>query len=198
MRRIGLLGGSFNPAHEGHLHITLEAFKRLGLSEVWWLVSPHNPLKSRSDLADYSKRFASAAHWAHHPRIRVLDIEERKGFRYSIDTIAYLQKRHHDAQFVWLMGADNLAHFHRWKSWQTLLHRLPMVILDRAPYAFAALRSRAALRYRHKRLTNSRLVLRKKNLPMWVYLTIPRHPQSATNLRKTLGAKAFLEHNRIT
>lgn len=198
MRRIGLLGGSFNPAHEGHLHITLEALKRLQLDEVWWLVSPHNPLKAKSDLAEYAKRFETACALAQHPRIRVLDIEERKGLYYSIDTIRYLQAGARNMRFVWLMGADNLEHFHRWKSWRALFASLSIAVIDRAPYAFRALRSRAALRYRHKRTLNSRLLSHGKNMPLWSYISIPRHPLSATALRKTLGAKAFLRHNETT
>ncbi|MFZ4125353.1 MAG: nicotinate-nucleotide adenylyltransferase [Rickettsiales bacterium] len=198
MRRIGLLGGSFNPAHEGHLHITLEAIKRLGLDEVWWLVSPHNPLKKKTDLAEYEARFVSARAIANHPRIKVLDIEARNALYYSIDTIRFLQKHARGTQFVWLMGADNLQHFHRWRAWREIFARLPIAIIDRAPYAFSALHSLAALRYRHKRVTNSRLLLRVKTLPAWAYISIPRHPQSATALRKSLGAKAFLRHNERT
>ncbi|MBN8543848.1 MAG: nicotinate (nicotinamide) nucleotide adenylyltransferase [Alphaproteobacteria bacterium] len=198
MRRIGLLGGSFNPAHEGHLHITLEAIKRLGLDEVWWLVSPHNPLKKKADLAEYESRFASAQTIATHPHIKVLDIEARNALYYSIDTIRHLQRRTRGTQFVWLMGADNLQHFHRWRAWREIFARLPIAIIDRAPYAFSALHNLAALRYRHKRITNSRLLLRGKTLPAWAYISIPRHPQSATALRKSLGAKAFLRHNERT
>jgi nicotinate-nucleotide adenylyltransferase len=198
MRKIGLLGGSFNPAHEGHLHITLEAIKRLKLDEVWWLVSPHNPLKKKTDLAEYESRFASACRVANHPRIKVLDIEARHALYYSIDTIRFLQKRMPRMQFVWLMGADNLEHFHRWRAWREIFARLPIAIIDRAPYAFSALHSLAALRYRHKRITNSRLLLRGKTPPTWSYISIPRHPQSATALRKMLGAKAFLRHNEPT
>lgn len=198
MRRIGLLGGSFNPAHAGHLHITLEALKRLDLDEVWWLVSPHNPLKKKSDLADYAKRLKIAQVLANHPRIRVLDIEERRGLYYSIDTIRYLQKRMRHAQFVWLMGADNLEHFHRWRAWREIFARLPIAILDRAPYAFKALHGLAALRYRNKRLINGRLLGRIENLPNWAYIPIPKHPMSASALRKTLGVKAFSVHTKNT
>jgi len=197
MRRIGLLGGSFNPAHAGHVHITLEALKRLQLDEVWWLVSPQNPLKSKNDLAAYSKRLESAKALIDHPRVKVLDIEQREGLYYSIDTIRFLQKRSRGMQFVWIMGADNLEHFHRWRAWREIFARLPIVVIDRAPYAFAALHGLAALRYRHKRVTNSRaLVSQGKPLPTWAYMSVPRHPLSATYLRKTLGAAAFSVHNK--
>jgi nicotinate-nucleotide adenylyltransferase len=196
MRRIGLLGGSFNPAHAGHLHITCEAIKRLKLQEVWWVISPQNPLKSSAELAEYALRRASAARMiAQHPRIRMCEVEAEHGLRYSIDTIRHLQARHRGVQFVWLMGADNLAQFHRWRNWREILARLPIAILDRAPYAFAALRGKAALRYQSARAVSPRLLRRSGPLPRWAYLAIPRHPLSATHLRKTLGAAAFLRHN---
>lgn len=195
-RRIGLLGGSFNPAHAGHLHISCEALKRLGLDEVWWLVSPQNPLKRAQDLAEYPLRLASAQHIAQHPRIRVLDVEARAGLYYSIDTIRYLQARHRDCQFVWLMGSDNLANFHRWRAWREIAQRLPIAVLDRAPYALQALHAKFAQLYAKNRLpSHAASQLTKGAGPRWVYLTIPRHPLSATYLRKTLGKNAFLHHS---
>ncbi|MFZ4540286.1 MAG: nicotinate-nucleotide adenylyltransferase [Rickettsiales bacterium] len=196
MRRIGLLGGSFNPAHTGHVHISLEALKRLQLDEVWWLVSPQNPLKQASDLAAYASRFASAAELAVHPRIRVLDIEARVGLYYTVDSIAYLQAHHRDCRFVWLMGADNLAGFHRWKAWREIAQRVPIAVLDRAPYGIKALHARFALTYAtHRASAASAARLLNGAVPQWVYLTIPRHPLSASYLRKTLGKNAFLRHN---
>ena len=196
-RCIGLLGGSFNPAHEGHTHISLQALARLKLDEVWWLVSPQKPLKSNSELAAYGKRLESAKALIHHPRVKVLDIEQREGLYYSIDTIRFLQKRSRGTQFVWVMGADNLEHFHRWRAWREIFARLPIIVIDRAPYAFAALHGLAALRYRHKRTTNAKaLFAHKKAMPSWVYMSIPRHPLSASHLRKTLGAAAFSVHNK--
>ena len=192
MRRIGLLGGSFNPAHDGHLHISLEAMKRLQLDEVWWLVSPQNPLKTSHDMAPYAQRFASAAAHAKHPRIHVRDSEVRYGTRYTIDTVKHLIQHHRNVQFVWLMGADNLAQLHRWKAWQKLLSVLPIAVLDRAPYAISALHQKFAWRFRHKQVRRGVQVFAAKPPHHWVYLCIPRHPLSATYLRKTLGKKAFL------
>lgn len=195
MRKIGLLGGSFNPAHAGHLHISLEALKRLHLDEVWWLVSPQNPLKKSSDLADYRTRFASATGIAHHPRIRVLDVEAQHGLHYTIDSIRFLQARHRDHRFVWLMGADNLAGFHRWRAWRSIAARVPIAILDRAPYGLRALHARFAQRFATSRLAaTAAALLADSPPPRWVYLTIPRHKLSATHLRKTLGKNAFLRH----
>lgn len=196
MRRIGLLGGSFNPAHEGHLHISLEAMKRLKLDEIWWLVSPQNPLKKAGDLADYGKRFASAQYAAQHKRIRVLDVEAKHGLYYTIDTLKFLQARHRNCRFVWLMGADNLAGFHRWRAWREIARRVPMAVLDRAPYGLRALHAKCAITFAGARLGTSQARLIAGLLaPRWAYLTIPRHPLSATYLRKTLGKGAFLRHS---
>ncbi len=196
-RCIGLLGGSFNPAHAGHLHISREALKRLGLDEVWWLVSPQNPLKAKGELADYDLRLEAARGMASDGRIRVLDIEARARLFYTIDTIIYLQKKYPNTSFVWLMGADNLAGFHRWRAWRTIARLLPIAVLDRAPYGMGALhqrfaRSHAAARQDERTARG----LAKSPAPSWVYLSIPRHPLSATALRKTLGKHAFTRHNQ--
>lgn len=194
--RIGLLGGSFNPAHAGHLHISLEAIKRLGLDEVWWLVSPRNPLKKADDLADYQTRLDFARTLVAHSKIRILDIEAKQKLYYSIDTVRYLTRHYPHTHFVWLMGADNLAGFHRWRAWQELAARIPIAILDRAPYAQRALHGRFAQQFRMNRLPASAAHRLAENpLPSWVYLSIPRHPLSATSLRKKLGSAAFVVHN---
>lgn len=195
-RRIGLLGGSFNPAHAGHVHISLEAIKRLGLDEVWWLVSPQNPLKSAKGMADYATRLAFARDLtASHRRICVSDVEQRRGLFYTIDTLRLMLRRHHRTQFVWLMGADNLAHFHRWRGWRRIASLVPIAVLDRAPYALQALHAPFARRFaswRHPACQTAQLA--QSPLPAWVYITLPRHPLSATQLRKTLGKAAFIRH----
>jgi len=195
---IGLLGGSFNPAHEGHLAISREALKRLGLDAVWWLVSPQNPLKSSADMADYPTRFASAcAVAAAEPRIRVSDFEQQSGTRYTIDTIRAVQRRYPRIRFVWLMGADNLAQMHRWKDWHNLLPLVSIAICDRAPFSHRALRSVFALRYHAQRLSPRAFTKTvAAGQTGWCFLFIPRHAQSATQLRKTLGKEAYLRHNR--
>lgn len=196
-RRIGLLGGSFNPAHAGHVHISLEAFKRLKLNEIWWLASPKNPLKKADDLADYALRLAFARAVATaHPRIRVLDVEARYGLHYTIDTIRFLQARNPSHRFVWLMGADNLAGFHRWKNWRDIAARVPIAVLDRAPYGLRALHARFACCFAANCLKAADAAqLADAATPRWAYLTIPRHPLSASYLRKTLGKSAFLRHS---
>lgn len=195
-RRIGLLGGSFNPAHEGHLHISLEAFKRLRLDEIWWLVSPRNPLKQAGDLADYATRLSAALAIAQHPRIRVLDVEARQKLHYSIDTIRFLQARHRNHSFIWLMGADNLAQFHRWRAWREIAASVPIAVLDRAPYGLQALHARFATCFsRHRLRSSAAELLTGAPTPCWTYLTIQRNPLSASYLRKTLGNLAFFRHN---
>lgn len=182
-RRIGLLGGSFNPAHEGHVHLSLEALKRLALDEVWWLVSPANPLKDAASLEEYQVRMGHAQHITrHHTHIRVMDIEARMHTRYTIDIIRYLKRHYVQTDFVWLMGADNLVSFHRWQGWREILASVPVVVFNRSPFAFAALHGKAAL------------YARSVGLPI-TFIFMRLHAQSATALRKTLGKKAFLWHN---
>lgn len=183
---IGVLGGSFNPAHSGHLHVSREAKRRLRLKEVWWLVSPHNPLKAKSELADYAARLAGAKKIsAKTPFIRVLDLEQRWGTRYTVDTLTRLKRCYPRARFIWLMGADNLASFHRWKRWQKIFQLVPLVIFDRAPYSHRALHVRSALRFAGFRWNERQLgVLSCSALPAWGYVAMRRDPTSSTEIRK--------------
>lgn len=184
-RIIGLLGGSFNPAHEGHLQLSLEALKRLKLDAVWWLISPQNPLKNADDMAPYDKRFSSAQKIAQHPRIMVSDIENQLGTRYSVDTVSRLQQRFPNVQFVWLMGADNLADLHLWKCWQYFCRIVPIAVFDRAPFSHRAQYSKAA-GYMHKfRLRNSQ-IQRGWKTPALLFVPMRRNPVSSTALRKHL------------
>jgi nicotinate-nucleotide adenylyltransferase len=198
MRRVGLLGGSFNPAHAGHRQVSLEVMQRYGLDEVWWLVSPGNPLKSPAELADYATRLASARAMARHPRIRVSDAEARFGMRYTIDTLNALQRRHPGVRFVWIMGADNLAQFHRWKQWQVLAGRVDMIVVDRKPWTHGALRGRAATWAAGRRLAGHQAFSAgPSGARKWRYHFGRISPLSATQLRKTLGKNAFLGHNNL-
>lgn len=198
-RRIGLLGGSFNPAHAGHVHIALEAKKQLNLSEVWWLVAPHNPLKSAADLVSYPVRVAQAKSLtAPYPFIHVSTIEEVNHWRYSIDTVRGLKRLYPTTRFVWLMGADNLAYFHRWRDWQSFAFLLPIAIFDRAPFTFLPLASKFAHRFKQQRICErARHTLTDKSGPAWCFIHMRRHEISATFLRKTLGENAFLPHTDI-
>ncbi len=183
--RIGLLGGSFNPPHAAHRAISLYAMKRLRLDHVWWLVSPGNPLKRNDALPPISRRIEAAERLAAHPQIRVSGLEAAIGTRYTDDTVAILQRCCPDARFVWIMGADNLVQFHRWRNWRTLASRLPIAIIDRPPATLRALSSPAALslaRYRRRESGAARLAGSRP--PAWVFLHGIKLPLSSTELRK--------------
>ena len=144
MARIGLLGGSFNPAHGGHRRISLEAMRALGLDEVWWLVSPGNPLKdSAKDMAPLEARFASARRMARRARIHASDFEQREGTRFTIDTVRRLKRRHPEHRFIWLLGSDTLPNFHEWRDWRGLALELPIAVIRRPGYDRAAHAARA-------------------------------------------------------
>lgn len=184
--RVGILGGSFNPAHDGHLHISRLALDRLGLDELWWLVSPQNPLKAAEDMAPYAQRLETArAVAARDGRIRVSDFEHQIASRYTIDTLTALKAQFPDHAFVWIIGADNLRQMPRWRHWSRIFRTVPIAVFPRAPYSLRALRGRAARRFKAAQLPSSaaaRLV--GKRAPAWVMLQEPLHGQSATSLRR--------------
>lgn len=183
-RRIGLLGGSFNPAHEGHRHISLEALKRLRLDEVWWMVSPQNPLKPKRGMASFEARIESAKKLAQHPRIRVTDIERHLGTTHTAETLARLARCYRNHRFVWLMGADNLAQIARWNRWTYIFHTVPVAVFDRPSYSLGALSGRAARRFSRHRISESRAGrLAEMRPPAWVFLHTPLNAVSATALR---------------
>jgi len=182
--RVGLLGGSFNPAHGGHLRISREALKRLRLDQVWWLVAPQNPLKPKRDTAPFDKRLARAEAVARDPRIRVSDLEARLGTRYTVDTVARLQARFAEIGFVWMMGADNLVTLHRWRRWEQLVRRLPIAVFDRDPYLYAALGSVAAHRFADARRTGEEMAeLVTVTPPAWCLLRLRTHPAASSAIR---------------
>lgn len=182
--RIGLLGGSFNPAHEGHLHISLEALKRLDLDRVWWLVSPQNPLKSRKGMVPLGERLLRARRLARHPRILVTALERRLGTVYTADTLARLQARAPGVRFVWLMGADSLLTLPRWHHWHDVPASVPLVIFDRERYAHRSLAGVFTSRYRHDRVpVGARKSIATSTTPAWTFIALRRHPQSATAIR---------------
>ncbi len=183
-RRVGLLGGSFNPAHEGHRHVSASALRRLGLDEVWWLVSPQNPLKPVQGMAPLCKRLVAARKVARHPRIRVTAIEAGLGTRYTADTLEALARRFPNIRFVWLMGADNLAQISRWQRWRRIFRTVPIAVFDRSPYSFKALAGKAARRFAHRRLPERQAsVLADTQPPAWIFLHTRLHPASATVIR---------------
>jgi nicotinate-nucleotide adenylyltransferase len=187
--RIGLLGGSFNPAHEGHLAITREALKRLRLDRVWWLVSPQNPLKPSAGTADLEQRLAGARAVAgRHPRVVVSDLESRLGTRYTVDTLSWLRRRCR-SRFVWLIGADNLAQLPLWRGWRRLVRMVPIAVFDREPYSYVALAGRMASAYAEGRLEETRAsALAESPPPAWVYLRLRRHQASSTAIRREKAA----------
>jgi len=182
--RIGLLGGSFNPAHKGHRHISLFALQRLRLDAVWWLVSPQNPLKPIDGMATFDDRFASAEEVAQHPRIVVSDIESRIGTRYTADTLRVLQQRHSRHRFVWVMGADNFIQLSRWRDWTAIVEMVPIAVFARPGYSQQSLFSVAAHRYRRNRLSGHAATgLADRKTPAWIFMHTPLHPASATEIR---------------
>lgn len=148
VKTTGLLGGSFNPAHGGHRSISLFAIDALQLSELWWLVSPGNPLKSTKDMAPFKARLGSARAMARRSRIRASAIERDLGTRYTVDTFRALKRRYPKRRFIWIMGADNLAQFHRWKDWRTIARTMPIAVIARPGYEGAALASPAMAWFR--------------------------------------------------
>lgn len=180
--RVGLLGGSFNPAHEGHAHVAETARVRLRLDRVIWLVSPGNPLKSTT--TPLAKRMASARRTARGRSMLVSDVETRLGARYTVDTVRLLKARWPGVRFVWIMGADNLAQFHRWRGWTEIASELPIGVVARPGAQLRGLTSPAARRFAAARRP-AREVRRLASAaaPAWMFLPVPLHPASSTALR---------------
>ncbi|PNG27992.1 nicotinic acid mononucleotide adenylyltransferase [Methylocella silvestris] len=182
--RVGLFGGSFNPPHDGHLAVSRIALRRLRLDSVWWLVSPGNPLKDRGELLPLAVRLAEARRLARDPRIKVSAIEEALGSPFSFDTVTYLKRRCPGVRFVWIMGADNLSSFHRWKRWRDFLRLTPIAIVDRPGSTLNAMASRAGRALAPYRISESAArLLPCAKPPAFVFLHGPRSPASSTALR---------------
>lgn len=183
-RRIGLFGGSFNPAHEGHLHISRAALRSLALDEVWWLVSPQNPLKSSAEMAPLADRVRTARHMARDRRIKVSTFEVEHGLTFTADTIKALRRRFPRARFVWLMGADNLPGFTRWRRWVAIYQSVPIAIFARHPYAPRVHASVPSLRFIRQRIAARRARrLAERAAPAWAFLHCRLHAGSATAIR---------------
>jgi nicotinate-nucleotide adenylyltransferase len=187
--RIGLLGGSFNPPHLAHRAITLFAIKRLKLDRVWWLVTPGNPLKDPDALHDLAARAEAARQMADDPRIDVSCLEAVIGTRYTVDTITYLRRRVSGAHLVWIMGADNLAQFHRWQNWRRIASQVPMAVIDRPPQSFRAMTAPAAQALARYRLPEHQAALLvDQPAPAWVFLTGLKLTLSSSRLRNPDGS----------
>ncbi len=182
--KIGLLGGSFNPPHEGHREASLLALRRLNLHRVWWLVSPGNPLKDAQELAPLAKRVEAARRVSQHPRIKITAIEAAIGSTHTFDTISYLKQRCPGVHFIWLMGADNFRHFDRWQRWRDIARLVPIAIIDRPGSTLTALHGRAAEALAPYRLDETDgACLAMAAPPAFVFLHGPRSPMSSTELR---------------
>ncbi len=184
---VGLLGGSFDPAHAGHVHITHEALKRFRLDRVWWLVSPGNPLKARTP-APLSVRLAEARRLMRHPRVAVTDLEARMGTRFTAETLTTLQARYPGVHFVWLMGADNLVQFHRWDRWRQIMASVAVGVLARPGAGLRGRTSPAARSYAKARLpAGAAAGLARAARPAWCFVNLPMVDLSSTAIRARGG-----------
>ncbi|MFN3475527.1 MAG: nicotinate-nucleotide adenylyltransferase [Blastomonas sp.] len=193
--RTGLLGGSFNPAHRGHRAISLFAMKALGLDEIWWMVSPGNPLKANAaDMASLAARLASARSMARRSRIRATAIESELGTRFTVDTLAKLQRRHSRRDFIWIMGADNLANFHQWHRWRDIARQMPIAVVARPGYDGTAISAPAMAWFGHRvRPRDQASDWTRWSMPALVLLRFRPDPRSATALRRS-DPDWFLDH----
>jgi nicotinate-nucleotide adenylyltransferase len=183
--RVGLYGGSFNPAHEGHAHVAETARRRLGLDLVVWLVSPQNPLKSSQVTAPLATRMASARAQARGPSMVVSDLETRLGVTYTVDALRLLKARYPSVRFVWIMGADSLATFHHWRGWPQILRTVPTAVIARPQLSLRAQLAPAARRFADARIpAEAAHRLADMTAPAWVFLEGPLNFQSSTALRE--------------
>ena len=181
--KIGLYGGSFDPVHEGHLHVADTALTRLGLDRIWWVVSPQNPHKPHAP-GEFNGRLEAVRSAANAPRMVVSDIEARLGINRTAQLATYLTRRHPGVNFVWIMGADALRGFHRWQDWQTIAHTMPIAVVSRPPDAIRARLSRAAVALsRHRLPQNQAHALPGSSAPRWTYLTAPLYDIASSTLR---------------
>ncbi|MEO9651901.1 MAG: nicotinate-nucleotide adenylyltransferase [Roseobacter sp.] len=180
---IGLLGGSFDPAHQGHVHITREALKRFGLDRVWWLVSPGNPLKSHGP-APLEARVVRARAMMAHPRVEITDIEAHLRTRFTAQTISRLQALYPGVRFVWLMGADNLAQFHHWRQWRQIAHRVPLGVIARPGDRISARMSPASRVFSHARISGGAAgLISRAEPPAWCFVNVPMIKISSSTIR---------------
>ncbi len=183
-QRIGIMGGTFNPPHEGHRIAAEAAMKRLRLDQVWWLITPGNPLKSHNGLPPLEGRMKLVEAFAHGPRMKITGFERELGTRYTAGTLSFLKHRFPATHFVWIMGADNLATLHRWQHWRDIAGTMPIAVVDRPGWRHAALSSPAAQALKRYRLPESEAAgLAGKKPPAWMLLTIRLSGLSSTALR---------------
>lgn len=182
-RRIGVMGGSFNPAHNGHLYVADKACRAANLDEIWWLISPQNPLKSKKNMSSFDHRLADARQLAgRHHAIKCLDIEQSRGFRLTFDTLSYLKKICPRAHLIWIMGADNLIEFPQWMHARAIARLVPIMIMNRASYRYKALSSKGAALLGRRRRTSSAAQLNHRRKG-WCFFHAANNNLSATALR---------------
>jgi nicotinate-nucleotide adenylyltransferase len=185
-QRIGLFGGSFNPAHAGHRMVALYALKRLRLDWVWWMVSPQNPLKDQKETGEYATRLDYTKKIAMHPKFVVTDLENQIHSRTTSQTLEALRQAMSQGQFVWIMGADSFRDLDRWKRWNKIAETLPLAVLARPGYSIRALGSQAANRYAKSRVPNEKSgLLAKQNAPAWAFISMPLRKESSSAIRKS-------------
>lgn len=190
-QRIGLFGGSFNPAHYGHYSVALYALKTLELDWVWWMVSPQNPLKDPAETGEYASRLADTREIARHPRFQVTDIEKQMGARTTAQTLRGLAPLLKRGKFVWIMGADSFANLHRWHDWLEIAETMPLAVLARPGFSLRALGGPAATRFSEAQLpTAAAPKLAGTRPPAWCFIPMPLRPESSTAIRKARAKQA--------
>ena len=181
---VGLYGGSFDPVHDGHLLVAEQGLKAVKLDWVWWLVTPGNPLKAHDPSHGLIARMAAVSKAADGPRTHILDVEQHLGVRYTADTVSILQTMRPDVRFVWLMGADNLASFHNWNAWKSIVARVPIAVVDRPGSRHAALSSKVAQMFEKQRLDSAdAALLAGAKPPIWSFVRGPLSSSSSTIMR---------------
>lgn len=186
---VGLFGGSFNPPHQGHLLVAEIALRRLGLDQLWWLVTPGNPLKNKTELAPLKQRLEACEALAKDPRIKVTAFEKSLGTSYTARTLEFIRVRNPQARFIWIMGADNLAGFHRWQRWQKIATTFPIAVIDRPGSTLAYLSSKMARTFDYARVDEDDAgVLWQKQAPAWTFIHGPRSTLSSSALRAAANA----------
>ncbi|MGL4490280.1 MAG: nicotinate-nucleotide adenylyltransferase [Rhizobiaceae bacterium] len=186
---VGLFGGSFNPPHAGHILLAEIALKRLELDQIWWIVTPGNPLKDLSELAPLKDRLAACEAITEDPRIKVTAFEAAHKVRYTADTLEIVKSRNADVDFVWLMGADNLKNFHKWQRWEEIAVTYPIAVIDRPGSTLSYLSSKFAKTFDHARLDeDDAAALVRRDAPAWTFIHGPRSPLSSTAIRKKQAA----------
>ena len=190
-RSVGLFGGSFNPAHDGHRHIALAALAGLGLDEIWWLVSPQNPLKADDGMMPLADRLAGAALQARHPAMRVTDLETELGTTFTAETLDRIKAMYPRHRFVWIMGADNLVQIPEWKDWSKIFHTVPVAVFARPSYSVGALSGVAAQRFARRRVPENRARrLSRRKPPAWTFFHSRLHAASASAIRAGMAASS--------